>query len=233
MTKGNGYNRIVFLTTLSVYLGLALVGGTAPVLAYSALTRSFDVQNEIELKDNLDKKPDNEEAENSPKDDFPQLFVKLLNEIKENIEVGRISLPLPNDLNRSGELTLSIIPGSGWGTGACPNSTFDELIVNAIHEDFLPKASASADYIQGYKNAKVSVVVTDKDFTLKVDFSKIEAAQFAEFLNHEFSSSEISFENKLLKKVYENTKAKSENSRVFIVTRLPRASIDSLLAKND
>ena len=57
MSKRNKNNRIIFLTTLSVYLGLVLIGAP-PILAQAALTRNFDVQDEIEIKDNLDKKPD-------------------------------------------------------------------------------------------------------------------------------------------------------------------------------
>ena len=61
MSDKKKYNSIVFLTTLSVYLGLVLVGGAgSPVLAQAALTRNFDIQEEIEYKDDLDKKPDDE-----------------------------------------------------------------------------------------------------------------------------------------------------------------------------
>ena len=52
-------NSILFLTTLGVYLGLVLVGGSVPqVLAHGALTRNFELQDEIEAKDDLDKKPE-------------------------------------------------------------------------------------------------------------------------------------------------------------------------------
>ena len=58
MSQRNKNNSIIFLTTLSVYLGLVLVGGAmSPVLAQAALTRNFDIQDEIEVKDDLDKKP--------------------------------------------------------------------------------------------------------------------------------------------------------------------------------
>src|ERR1044072_6651794 len=61
MSERKNYNSIVFLTTLSVYLGLVLVGGVAPsVLAQAALTRDFDIKNEIVFEDGLDKKPDDE-----------------------------------------------------------------------------------------------------------------------------------------------------------------------------
>jgi hypothetical protein len=56
-------NSILFLTTLGVYLGLVLAGGAAPsVFAHGALTRNFELQDEIEAKDDLDKNPDGEAA---------------------------------------------------------------------------------------------------------------------------------------------------------------------------
>jgi hypothetical protein len=52
-------NSILFLTTLGVYLGLVLVGAT-PVLGHAATTRNFEIADEIEIKDDLDRKPDDE-----------------------------------------------------------------------------------------------------------------------------------------------------------------------------
>lgn len=56
-------NSILFLTTLGVYLGLVLVGATPQILAQAAMTRQFDVKDEIEVKDDLDKKPDDVAAD--------------------------------------------------------------------------------------------------------------------------------------------------------------------------
>ncbi len=55
MNKRNKNNSIVFLTTLSVYLGLVLVGAPAHVLAQTALTGRIEVKDKIEKKDDLDK----------------------------------------------------------------------------------------------------------------------------------------------------------------------------------
>ena len=61
MSNRKNYNSIVFLTTLSVYLGLVLVGGATPsVLAQAATTRDFNIKNEIVVEDDLDKKPDDD-----------------------------------------------------------------------------------------------------------------------------------------------------------------------------
>src|SRR5688500_619254 len=63
MSKNKGYNSILFLTTLSVYFGLVLVGAPSSVLAQqAALTQRFEIQNEFEIEDDLDKKPDEDES---------------------------------------------------------------------------------------------------------------------------------------------------------------------------
>ena len=52
-------NSILLLTTLGVYLGLLVAGGAAPqVLAHSATTRNFEITDEIEIKDDIDRDPD-------------------------------------------------------------------------------------------------------------------------------------------------------------------------------
>lgn len=67
MSTRKSQNSILFLTTLGVYLGLVIAGGASPqVFAHpAATTRNFDITDEIEFKDDLDKKPDpaNEQTE--------------------------------------------------------------------------------------------------------------------------------------------------------------------------
>ena len=58
MTKRKAHNSILFLTTLSVYLGLVLVGGSPSVLAHAALTQRLEFVSEFETEDDLDKKPE-------------------------------------------------------------------------------------------------------------------------------------------------------------------------------
>jgi hypothetical protein len=50
-------NSILVLATLGVYLGLVLVGATPQVVAQAAMTRQFNVKDEIEFAEDLDKKP--------------------------------------------------------------------------------------------------------------------------------------------------------------------------------
>ena len=200
MTTRNKNNSIIFLTTLSVYLGLVLVGGTPSVLTYAALTRNFDIQNEIEVKDDLDNKPEDDETESFSKDDFPTLFAQFLNEVKEELNSGKIALP----------------------------------IQTVINQTYKPKAFESAYFTDGKsKTLKIKLNADDTDLSPKVSFSKLQAEQFANFLNLEISSSVVLSEDTLTKQIDENIIASSENDQVFIVTRLPRGSLDVLLAQKD
>src|SRR5687768_18061260 len=51
----------MLFTTLGVYLGLMLVGAT-PVLGHAATTRNFEISEEIEFRDDLDRKPDDKRS---------------------------------------------------------------------------------------------------------------------------------------------------------------------------
>ncbi|MBE7517221.1 MAG: hypothetical protein HS105_11550 [Chloracidobacterium sp.] len=54
----NKNNSLLTIVTLGVYLGLLLAGGAPQALGQAALTKQFDVKDEIEFKDELDNKPD-------------------------------------------------------------------------------------------------------------------------------------------------------------------------------
>lgn len=71
MAKVKNHNSLVFFTTLGVYLSLVLVGGPAPqVFAHGALTRNFEITEEAEVKDDLDKDPqESSDAVVDPVDD--------------------------------------------------------------------------------------------------------------------------------------------------------------------
>lgn len=227
MSNSKGYNSIVFLTTL--YLGLVLVGAAPPVLNQAALTQRIEIQNEIETEDDLDKKPD-DETEDLSKDEFPALLNLLFWEIKEATQNGNITLP--SEFYVDGKFTKSRT-GSGGGIGSnVSDQNLSLLLQNAVNQKFRPQAFELTDSDGETKNVKIRLEATGADFMLKVFFGKKKAGDFAAFLNREFSTQAKFAHGRLLKQIYENTKAVSENNQVFIVTRLPRASIDDFLAEN-
>ena len=239
MSKSKNYNRIVFLTTLSVYLGLVLVGGTAPVLAHSATTKSFDIQTEIEVKDDLDKKPDREKFD----DEFPAFVLEFLKEIRETAKSENSSASLIADFHCSGRSQIFREDGTGSHSGINESyARLDRICQKFVDANFLPYSLESADfvdlqneghYIYSHKTAQANIRLEKSGLSLKISFSKTNPAQFAEFLNSEFSSSAKTAQNKLLKRVYKNTEIFAENNQVFIITHLPRAAIDEFLAEKD
>ncbi|HQX56260.1 MAG TPA: hypothetical protein PLP07_10045 [Pyrinomonadaceae bacterium] len=82
MNKPKPQNSILVLATLGVYLGLVLVGATPQVLAHAAMTRQFDVKDEIEYKDDLDTKPD-------PSSDDPDSDIATESSRKVTVSVQR------------------------------------------------------------------------------------------------------------------------------------------------
>lgn len=64
MSSKKGQNSILLLTTLGVYIGLLMAGATPGVIAQqAALTRNFELSEEVEVKDDLDKDPRDEAVE--------------------------------------------------------------------------------------------------------------------------------------------------------------------------
>lgn len=223
MSKSKSYNRIVFLTTLSLYLSLVLVGGTGCNLSHSALTKSFDLKNEVEIKDDLDKNPDK---------DIPSLFAELLADIEVGTKNGNIALPVQREFFADGSFNRSLNGGGGGGfSHNISDQNLSLIIQNSINRKLKPKVLESIDSKSDVKAAKILFGADGTDFNLKVSFDRDQPAQYAEFLTRKFSDSAASVSDRKLKSIYENTKVSSGNNQVFIVTRLPRAAIDSLLAE--
>lgn len=96
------------------------------------------------------------------------------------------------------------------------------------------RAETSQSFLQEDISAKIGELKSNKNSLLsKLNFNSnfkvkniaLETSAFNQSLNFQLCKSR-KFPEKV---IYENTKVSSENNQVFIVTRLPRASIDSLL----
>lgn len=212
MNNRKNYNSIVFLTTLSVYLGLVLVGGAvAPsVLAQAATTRGFDIKNEIVIEDDLDKKPDDETCSElkSKSDEADSQFIG---------QYAKMILAIAN---------LSKINGY-------------EITINASY------GFAEDDELLGELFPTIRKDLAINGFNYSLDKNKF----FSRFnlksrLDNDISpvsysyNSSLSFlrcesQNKPENVILKNTQITYENNQVFIVTRLPRGSIDALLAQKD
>lgn len=206
MRNRKNHNSIVFLTTLSVYLGLVLVG-TPPILAQAALTQKVEIQNEAEIKDDLDKKPDDKpcsEAQLKTSDPFIEQYAKVILAI---LKMGYN--PKYNDY----EITAK-------AARAPSESDFDRLFPT-IKKDLTPDAL-------NYDLDKDKFVGS---FTLKSKSGNENISSFVPSFIASLNALLYESPNKPESVILKNTKITFENNQILLVTHLPRASIDELFTK--
>lgn len=191
MNNRKSYNSIFFLT---VYLGLVLVGASPQVLANAATNSFFDLRNEIEYKDDLDKKPDDSCPElkaktNEQDNQFIEDYVKIITSTLEK---------LPSELD------------SGFFDG------INEKDFQYLKKDVL----IGFNHLKDYENG----------FNIKINFDDVKkSTSFAISLHQSLKLKRVCIQKPLEKKIYEKTAVSFLNNQVYIITNLPRASIDLLL----
>ena len=247
MSTRKNQNSILILTTLGVYLGLLIVGGAAPqVFAHSATTRAFEITDEIEVKDDLDNKPDDDKR--SPVHMSLQtylqdveMFLYRLKRLRESgtfdpdtdaFEVAQSTqLPcvaanrtgsytankfeLKNEGLRSSLESFSKLLTDGYSLADClPNSRFGDTEVTDSKFDFkLDKSGLSVDVLVKKRSPQDAVTLSND---LKQTYER--------FRTVDASAARL--------RIIEATTFRSNNEQVLIITRLPRAAIDPLLARD-
>ena len=234
MSNSKSYNSIVFLTTLSVYLGLVLVGGTPPVLAQSVEKGCFEWKDSnSQLNENDRKLYLASEFAGKPiqillarlnelftknkfdfEDDFNYKYLK----VDTDGEVSQITvLNSEGGISLQNELQQLVRYFTGWKTGSQ---------LKRFNEKNQKKSYFS----------EVTFQLSSEELSVKVktEQPKPEYAQkYALDNNSYFQSAIIQEKNKVCDIIYQNTQSFAENNQVFIVTRLPRGSLDALLAQKD
>jgi hypothetical protein len=245
VTNRRTNNSILFLTTLGVYLGLVLVGGAAPqVFAHGALTRNFELKDEIETRDDLDNKPDGDTGTLSLSiktylEDV-EYFLDALQKLEQNgkfdpahdrFEVTQSTLlpcvaankvgnytantfDLKNESLRPSLERFSKLLTDGYSLADClPNSRFDGKEVTSSKFTF--KLDDDALYVQ--------VAVQKASPEIAKRLSADLASVFPRFAPSAAQLARL--------KIFENTTFKSKNDQVLVITRLPRAALEPLIAK--
>ena len=242
MSKKNNYNSIVFLTTLSVYLGLVLVGGNAQVLAQTA--NQIVVKNEtLERKNSLCENFSTEAQNLFDKGFFVIPVRDFLRDLENLSKLGKFSADAPftelffcefevqDDAGKPRSFfgKGAIKPANDWFLVAVKDSII-KISATLPNEEF--RINNSTNKYPNALSQKVKFELSQTEFTAQVSFEAV-SAEKANFLagiyNESFAIGECNSVNNL----YENTKATSENNQIFIVTRLPRGSLDTLLTTKD
>ncbi len=243
MTTRKHQNSILVLATLGVYLGLVLVGATPQVLAQAAMTRQFNVKDEIEVKDDLDKKPDDCEKLDAKLREKQQRFP-----VDENalFAYSTALTALTNSVTHLRALPFSL-RGYAFGEIGLPTgvSFLDgdakPILVSGkarrkLDSDILALArlfpAASIDGRERFQfalsldeNVLVSTVKVLRQDNVEAHEAFIAYDSLADLWRCIPKSTADALVSK-------NTQISWENNQVIVVTRLPRAGLDSLLAAN-
>ncbi len=223
MTNKNKNNSIIFLTTLSVYLGLVLVGGAPPsVLAQTVSERKVGT-------DYLSDEKILAEYVSA----FQNLFVQskvLSTEYSEELKAvygkeikdGEYDYNCFHSINRN---LSQIFEGVGGRTVYEPKlqpsiEKLNNIFPHSI-EDNKPQI-------------KINLTLSGEDFSLKVTAFQDSDEQAAQIFNSYVSElSRVKIQQADQSRIiYQNTEISKENNQVFIVTRLPRSSLDALLKQD-
>jgi hypothetical protein len=216
---------MVFLTTLSVYLGLVLVGATPPVMAHAALTQRIEIQNEIETDDDLDKNPDDEQSLETYSSAFQSLFTlakEFSEKNREKLGGNAYEFNCSVVFRADSSNTVTFTGGGGlfWGGFLSPLKNIGKAFPHTSDEKT--------------EQVKINLVLSDTQFSLKTAFnydSDLQAENSHRFYENGLSRLKVQKLNNPQIVIYQNTEILAENNQVFIITRLPRASIDALLAE--
>lgn len=218
-----------------MYLGLLIVGGAAPqAFAHSATTRAFEITDEIEVKDDLDTNPGDETQ-------FAESVASLIRDLDALAAKGEFDWKAKNEISIE-DLSFDKKDNSpafiGFGNlfgraGIRFQSTVFDLANSLL--DLKVKAGAGEKHSRwpetlDYKlfsngtefKFEVSIAATDEDGAKRL------GSQIAEYLVRTSKDSK-SVGTRI---VAENTTSKVDDVKVILVTNLPRAALDSLLAKD-
>lgn len=247
MTHRKNQNSILFLTTLGVYLGLLLVGSSSQLRAQASeiLRQSVDEKDACASKDELLEQAYKLRSEIGSASNSKSLITKevasffddILDDLRDdphNLKNGFmaefvVQRLAPLEIQVSSRIRNSFRYG---GADKTKTDFLGERFYSIIEE--VSKISCAGSSLN-CSDVSLRVAFDEFGFTVETHFSfpqksATNATLFARAYNLE-NQYEACSQGDVDRLIFDHTSARSENDQVFIVTRLPRAGLDSLLAK--
>ncbi len=241
-----------------MYIGLLMAGSAPGVIAQQAgaMTKNFNVKDEIEVKEKLDDDPpDCSEAASEKAKHLLNLgvlssgIIDLLSDLKQLESLGKVKWTDSFDF----EFNRKVSEGGRVSTTSEVHSVYNhnrwtylavEDSISSIVELFCPWAGGCGlynydpEFAANASNTDIRVRFdVQKTFTVEIELLQPDAKQanalaaiFSEAFNVGACSDVYSSPTKQI--VYQNSIAKPETGRVMVVTRLPRAGLEALLSKD-
>jgi len=247
MSSRKGQNSIIFLATLGVYLGLVLAGGTAPqVYAYAATTRAFDAREEIELGDDFFGPPEGDERSSVTEslsvyvDDVEQLVNALKRySAKGSFDVSRDFFEVNQNSYLpcvSSNIRGSYTPEKFVSVSTAVRPTLERFSKQTTYGYSLGDCLQNPHFAENTSTDSRTLFKLDESgLTVQIKVKK-ESRQAAESLASDLrdvAARMLSKENLPVRAaILKETSFQIENDQVFVITRLPRAALDPLLAND-
>lgn len=234
---------MIFLATLGVYFGLVLIGGASPqVYAQAATTRNFELKDEVEVKDDLDTNPDDCEKLAAKAKEKQRRFP-----IEENtfFSYSKAIADVTSTVQQLSS-TQFYFNSSAYGDSSLPHYVSIEFEGKPILFPGKTRRKLENEILVLSHIFPTAVLGTQKRFEFSLALDKSDLVTTAKFLRHDDVEAHQAFiaydsildlwrctakhsTDVLLSK---NTEISWIKNQVLVVTRLPRAGLDSLLAKD-
>jgi hypothetical protein len=224
LSKAKNHNSILFLTTLGLYLGLVMVSGTSPVMAQRSAVRPATKI--------VSPSPGKNAGVSSQDDLYVLSVVRLVEELNRLSKKGNFdwSSVLKYEIEDLAFCESDDSPSYlAFGDLGKAHDAVDDSAVALARNVFIKKAelglgdiySHRIDYTFTLENDTLAVSAVLKDLA----DSPISVRGLTAYFD-KFASVSSSDRGKI---VADHTEVTSQKDQIFIVTRLPRGSIDSLL----
>jgi hypothetical protein len=231
------------LATLGVYFGLILCGATPHVLASAAMARQFDVKDEVELTDEFDTIPDDDER--SPVTTSVQVYIEDVEHFLSNLSRLRTQGKFNPRVDTFSVAQNTLLP--------CIHSNkvgrYTPIRFVTSSEPSRPALEFfSREMVYGYslgdclgKNEFGDVTAVDSRFSVDLDrtaFSVVitvkkgsprNAADLIRNLESALRLYSTNQNSRLREAVLRHTRFTAVGDQVLVVTRLPRAGLAALL----
>lgn len=244
MAKRGSNNSIIFLTTLGVYLGLVLVGAT-PVLGHAATTRHFELRDEIEITDDLDRNPDDERdpLELSIGNYYADLEY-LISRLERLSREGKFDI-YADTFDVSQSTALPCVAGNKVGSYTAERFDASGPSLRPILESmtkrvtdgygFADCVASNAFLGQEATHSKFVLKLTADGLSLEVSGVKRSNAEAHAYLNDLTAAWEQFRKTEKVpaaKYISDGTVLSVNGSKILVVTRLPRAALAALFNKD-
>ena len=247
MKNSRPNNSVLFLATLGVYLGLVLAGSTPQVLAQAATAKQLNVRNNLDPWDEFDGNPDIEELKSIITDALEKSITTFINNVRasDKNSASRATLGKPHSLR-----TVRNFCAENWIEISDPLKLLarGDDVINDLHSDLdvgsrwefasVPKFIQTQEGPPKQKFCKtfwVSTSVNSDELAVKLLFSRADALnafRLAAYLNDFLYDRAHLSHDPITEQVYQRTRVTSDYASVLVITRLPRAGLDSLLASD-